>query len=389
MTQSGLPVQLHKYNAKLPGLARALGASLLTAVLLTGCAGAPVPEPVQAEPPPPAQPAEPRQTFVPAPRAPERYVVKKGDTLWDISAMFLQDPWLWPEIWYVNPQIENPHLIYPGDIITIVWIDGRPYLQVERDGVIVQTTRREVRLTPQIRTMPLDQAIPTIPLEAIRAFLSRSYVVDDDELEDAPYLLRSVDGRLMSGAANRVYVRGLTDPTVLRYSVVRPGDEYEDPETGDTLGYEALFVGSGEIIRGGDPATMLLTNTKREALAGDRLIPAGGDTFNANFIPHAAEPPVQGRIISVIDGVSQIGQFMIVVLNKGEADGVNTGTVFAIYQKGANIGDPYAGLLTESVQLPDERAGLALVFRTFDRVSYALVMRATSEIHMLDVVRNP
>lgn len=359
-------------------------AALLLAMV--ACASAP-----PAPPPPEPEPvAEPAVVYEPAPAAPTRYVVKKGDTLWDISAMFLADPWLWPEIWYVNPQVQNPHLIYPGDILTLFWRDGKAYLQLERGGEVVQTTLPGHKLSPQIRTQPLDLAIPTIPLDAIRAFLNQSYVVTDDELEEAPYVLRSVGGQLMSGANMQVYVRGIKDSAVARYAVVRPGGEYEDPENGDTLGYEARYIGEGEIVRRGDPATLKLTISKREILAGDRLIPAFGNTFNLNFLPGAPDVAVDARIISVFDGVSQIGQYMVVVLSRGAADGVETGDVLAIYQRGGSIEDPYASILyDENVQLPDQRAGLALVFRTFDRVSYALVMHATSEIHLNDVARNP
>lgn len=381
----GAPRHIYKYNAK-PGVS---ALALLLGALLAACAGAPPeprPEPV-AEPAPPAEPAPQPEL---APRAPERYVVKKGDTLWDISSMFLEDPWLWPEIWFVNPQIENPHLIYPGDIITIIWRDGRRYLQIERDGQVVQTTLPGVQLEPRVRTTPLAQAIPTIPLEAIRPFLDQTYVVSEDELEQAPYVLRSVDGRLMSGDNNRVYVRGIDDPQVVRYAVVRVGEEYEDPETGDTLGYEALYLGEGEVVQGGDPATMLLTKSKREIQAGSHLIPAAGGEFNRNFRPRAPRHEVNGRIISVVDGVAQIGQYMVVVINRGARDGMEPGHALAIYQRGREIEDEYGpGLFDESVRLPDQRAGLLMVFRTFDRVSYGLVMHSTSEIHVGDIVRNP
>lgn len=354
---------------------------------LAACASTPPPAP-PPEPEPVVEPAP--VIYEPAPAAPTRYVVKKGDTLWDISTMFLADPWLWPEIWYVNPQVQNPHLIYPGDVLTLFWRDGKAYLQLERGGEVVQTTLPGTRISPKIRTQPLDLAIPTIPLDAIRAFLNQSYVVTDDELEEAPYVLRSVGGQLMSGANMPVYVRGITDPRVARYAIVRAGGEYEDPENGDTLGYEARYLGEGEIVSRGDPATLKLTVSKREILSGDRLIPAFGNTFNLNFLPSAPDTQINARIISVFDGVSQIGQYMVIVLSRGAADGVEAGNVLAIYQRGGTIEDPYAGILfDENVQLPDQRAGLALVFRTFDRVSYALVMHATSEIHLNDVARNP
>ncbi|MBW3567406.1 MAG: LysM peptidoglycan-binding domain-containing protein [Proteobacteria bacterium] len=364
-------------------------AALVLGALLSGCATQPEPQPA----PPAAQPApveKPRAPVELAPRAPERYVVKKGDTLWDISTMFLEDPWLWPEIWYTNPQIENPHLIYPGDIITIFWKDGRPHLQISRDGEIYQTTLPIQRLSPRVRTSPLTQAIPTIPLDAIRPFLGGARVVDKDDYEDLPYLLRSRDGRLLSGAGDDIYARGLVNGGATRFNVIRIGDEYVDPETNETLGYEAIEVGQAVVLRHGDPATLRLEATSREAMKGDRLVPIDESEFNTNFIPTPPDVDINGQIIDVVDGVSQIGQFQIVTLNRGDEDGLEIGNVLAIYQRGETIDDDVGGGWTGgNVKLPDQRAGLLLVFRTFDKISYGLVLHASSEIHLLDMVRNP
>jgi len=363
-------------------------ATVLLATLLGACATQPEPQPAPVVRAAPVE--RPKPPVELAPRAPERYVVKKGDTLWDISTMFLDDPWLWPEIWYTNPQIENPHLIYPGDIITIFWKDGRPHLQISRGGEIYQTTLPIQRLSPQVRTTPLAQAIPTIPLDAIRPFLGNTRVVDEDEYEALPYLLRSRDGRLLSGAGDLVYVRGLADSGGARFNVIRIGDEYVDPETNDTLGYEALEIGQAVIQRRGDPATLLLETTQREAMQGDRLLPVDENEFNTNFIPRPPEVDINGQIIDVVDGVSQIGQFQIVTLNRGRNNGLEVGNVLAIHQRGEVVDDEVdGGWLGNNVQLPDERAGLLLVFRTFDEISYGLVMHATSEVHLLDMVGNP
>lgn len=363
--------------------------SLALGALLGGCATQPEPAP-EPEPVVEQAPAKPKAPVELAPRAPERYVVKKGDTLWDISTMFLEDPWLWPEIWYTNPQIDNPHLIYPGDIITIFWKDGRPHLQISRDGEIYQTTLPIQRLSPQVRTTPLTQAIPTIPIDAIRPFLANTRIVDEDEYEELPYVLRSRDARLLSGAGNEVYARGLEDDSVQRFNVIRLGDEYVDPETGDSLGFEAIEVGVAVVQRRGDPATLLLEKTEREAMRGDRLVPVDNREFDTNIIPTPPATEINGQIIDVVDGVSQIGQYQIVTLNRGTNNGLEIGNVLAVYQRGEVIDDKVGGgWMGDNVRLPDERAGLVLVFRTFDDVSYGLIMHATSEIHLLDMVRNP
>ena len=170
------------------------------------------------------------------PEHPDRYVVVKGDTLWDISTMFLRDPWLWPEIWYVNPQIENPHLIYPGDILTLVYVDGKPQLQMTRGYPTVA-------LSPQVREESLDKAIPTIPLDAIQQFLTRAIVVGEGELEVAPYVVQSAGEHVVTGVGDRVYIRGIEDKSYPVYDIYKPGGPYIDPDTKELLGYKALFVG--------------------------------------------------------------------------------------------------------------------------------------------------
>jgi len=310
---------------------------------------------------------------------PDRYVVVKGDTLWDISARFLDKPWLWPEIWYVNPQIENPHLIYPGDVISLVYVDGKPQLRLERG-------KRTVRLSPRVRAEALDQAIPTIPLDAIRQFLSQPLVVGKDELKKAAYVVSSAGEHLIAGAGDRVYVRGLDTQGYSRFNAFRPGDTYVDPDSGEVLGYEAIFLGEGTLERDGDPATLDLKRTTRELVVGDRVLPAGQDEVTPHFQPHAPSPELEGTIISVLDGVTQIGQYQIVVINRGSREGVDAGTVLAVHQAGETIKDVVAG---GKVTLPDERAGLLMVFRPFEKVSYALVMKATAPLHVGDRVRHP
>jgi hypothetical protein len=323
------------------------------------------------------------------PDHPNSYTVQPGDTLWDISGKFLTRPWLWPEIWHVNPQVQNPHLIYPGDVLTLAWCDGRPCLQV--------ASGRYVRLSPTIREYPHDDAIPPIPLDAIQQFLSRPLVVSDETLKQAPYILSSEDQHLVAGAGHKIYVRGSVDANVARYGIYRGGEVYVDPDTEEVLGYEALYVGDALLQRLGDPATALVTKSNREVLVGDRLLPEG-DEIDPTFYPHPPANQFRGKIISVLDGVSQVGQYQIVVLNRGHGDGVDPGTVLAIHQAGIFVRDtvaaeqergPGSGATGELVELPEERIGEAMVFRTFDRVSYALVMNTQKPAHVRDVVTNP
>ncbi|HEX7079796.1 MAG TPA: LysM domain-containing protein [Gammaproteobacteria bacterium] len=328
--------------------------------------------------------ASAREAPVLNPRHPESYVVQRGDTLWDIAALFLRDPWYWPEIWQINPQVENPHLIYPGDVLSLAYVDGRPVIQLER------ASANDVRLSPRVRSEPIEEAIPTIPFEAVRAFLSRPAVLDPDELDTLPYIVAQEKG-LMGSAGRSVYVRGTDDAEVGSvYDLVHLGDPLIDPDDDEVVGYEGLYVGRGRIRRAGDPATLLLTESEREALVGDYLIEE--ETIPPmDFLPRAPEQPIDGRIISVIDGISLIGQYQVVVINRGARDGLEPGHVLRAFRSGDVIVDRVRGRrrFGEKVKLPDEPAGLMMTFRTFDRISYALVMEATSEIRVLDAVRNP
>ncbi len=318
------------------------------------------------------------------PDHPDRYVVKKGDTLWDISQVFLQDPWRWPEIWQVNPQIENPHLIYPGDVIALVFgPDGKPQLQLLRG-------RQTVKLEPKVRATPLREAIPPIPMDAIAQFLNDSRaVLTPEELENAPYIVESQDSHLIAGTGDRIYVRSIPDRNSTRYNVYRPGVAYKRPGSETVLGYEALYVGDATLERTGDPATLELTSTVRETLIGDRLLPVAEETIQQSFFPHSPAKQVDGSILKVVDGVSQIGQYQVVVIDLGSDDGMEQGNVLAVYKRGENIRDVVTKERDQRVKLPDERSGLIMVFRPFERVSYALVMNATRAMHINDAVRNP
>lgn len=316
------------------------------------------------------------------PDHPDKYVVVKGDTLWDISGRFLANPWQWPEIWHVNQQIANPHLIYPGDIISLVYVDGQPRLVVNRGS-------GDYKLTPQGRIIPLDQAIPTIPIDAIKQFLTEPTIVGKNELDSAPYVVEHKGERLLTATNDSIYVRGIKDNSIRKYSVVRKGNTYSDPISKEVLGYEARFVGVAKLYRTGDPSTLQLLRTTRETLIGDRLLPASEESYNANFTPRAPDSQINGRILSVMDGVNQIGSNQVVVINKGSREGLEPGHVLDIYQAGDTILDTVSKDRSDTVTLPDEKAGVLMVFRTFEKLSYALVMKANRNINVMDVVSTP
>lgn len=315
------------------------------------------------------------------PAHPDRYTVVTGDTLWDISGRFLRDPWRWPDVWHVNPQIANPHLIYPGDVIVMTYVNGQPRLSLERGSL--------VKLSPRVRSTPLDGAIPAIPIDAIQQFLTRPYVLDKAAMDSAPYIVAFDDEHVIGSNNIKAYIRSIDNDNDQSFDIIRPGGPYKDAESGEILGYEALFVGQSDLQRTGDPATVMIGSTELEALAGDRLIPTGEDRPLEAFHPKAPANQIKGSIISVIGGVSQVGQYQVVVLDRGASDGLEPGSVLAIDQRGETVRDTISSRPGERVTLPDERAGTLMVFRTFDRVSFALVMRATRSIHVLDRVHNP
>lgn len=311
---------------------------------------------------------------------PERYTVKKGDTLWDISGQFLRDPWLWPEIWQANPQIENPHLIYPGDVISLVYIDGKPYLTLNRDS-------RTVVLTPSVKVIPHESAIPAIPLEAITSFMSRTRVVQPGELEAAPYVLAGHEKRLVSGLGDDFYVRGELTSGIDFYGIYRKRDPYFDPETEEMLGIKAEDIGSGQLkTTENGISTFGATRSEREIRAGDRLLPQEERRLDPTFFPQPPEADIDGLIIDVEGGVTQVGYLDVVALNRGERDGLTDGTLLAIHKAGETVRDRVTG---EMVELPSERAGMLMVFRTFEKMSFGLVLNADRPLAVDDHVRNP
>ena len=308
---------------------------------------------------------------------PERYTVKKGDTLWDISSRFLSNPWYWPEIWHVNPQVNNPHLIYPGDELALVYIDGKPRLTKTSDGVI--------KLSPKVRSERIDTPIPAIPLDAIESFLTKTRIVSQEELESAPYVLEGEESRIVTGAGDRVYARG--EAPARSVGIFRKSRAHVDPDTGEFLGLEARSIGDGNVTdEQGDILTVQLTKTREEVRIEDRLLAREDRRINTSFTPSAPDGDIEGKMIAVESGVTQIGQYNVVVLNRGARDGLEVGNVLAVLKAGNQARDP---VTDEIVQLPDERAGLLMVFQTYEKLSYGLVLKATRALSIGDKVTNP
>ena len=357
---------------------------------------------------------------------PDRHVVVKGDTLWWISARFLKDPWLWPKVWQLNrSQIKNPHLIYPGDVVVLDKSGAQPQLKLLRQTVTLQ---------PGVIVEPLDQAaIPTIPLNAITPFLSQPLIIEKDQLAESPRIIAGPDNRVVLSTGTRVYINEIQDNADLNWFIYRPGDAMVDPDSKEVLGTEATYLGDLQIKRFGKPATAEVTKAKEEIFVRDRLVPSGDEVIT-NFTPHAPEKPINGRILKIYGGVAEAGPEAIVSINRGAIDGIEVGHVLAISRYGRIIKDPepvtdkqkaleadakpklkelnfdvsrgedgkaivnFGKKKTESsetglepgyIKLPDERVGLLMVFRVFDRVSYGLIMQATDPVHTLDSVQTP
>jgi hypothetical protein len=354
---------------------------------------------------------------------PDRHVVVKGDTLWGISGKFLKDPWQWPKVWKLNrAQIKNPHLIYPGDVVFLDMSNGSPQLRLLRETITLQ---------PGAVVEPLDKvAISTIPLNVIAPFLSQPLIIEKDQLATSPRILAGQDDRVVLSPGTRVYINKIEEGDGLNWYVYRPGGSLIDPDTKEVLGIEATYLGDLKIIKYGEPASADITKAKEEIFTKDRLVPTG-DNVVTNFVPHAPDSAISGRIIQIYGGVADAGPESIVSISRGAADGLEVGHVLAINRYGRVIKDPEfqkdkevnskpklkelnfdvthdaegkpivnfkkepevttgkLDLEPGMVKLPDERIGLLMVFRVFDRVSYALVMQATQPINKLDSVNTP
>lgn len=323
---------------------------------------------------------------------PDTYTVVRGDTLWDISGRFLTKPWVWPELWHANPQIENPNLIYPGDTIHLDYVEGRPRLSVERgngDGGNGSGGRYgpgSGRVQPRVRESPLASAIPAIRLDKIEGFLVAHRVVDPAQFAAAPYVLAGDSRRIIIGAGDRFYSKGKIEPNA-SYGIFRKGAVYVDPDTKEFLGLEATSIGTAQGIENtADIGTLIVSRSDEEVRRGDRLLTTEERRLESTFFPSAPKATVTGKIIAVSGGVSQVGQWAVVVLNRGTLQGLEVGHVLAVYQLGELARDITSG---NSVQLPSERAGLLMIFRTFERLSYGLVLRTERPLAVGDEVRNP
>ncbi len=360
--------------------ARAVAALMrgAAAVLLTlgmvACATGPEPAAPTVIPAPAAEPAPAPES---APqfraRAPERYVVQEGDTLWDIANVFLRDPWYWSEIWLVNPQVRNPHLIYPGDVLSIHFVG-------DRRGVMVD-------LAPRVRIEALDEE--PFPISALQPFMFRARVVDEETLAKAPYIVAAQDERVIFGPGDRVYVRNAPDAARWDlYQLVRRDRMLVDPDTGEELGVATIPIGEAEVVHGGEIATVILREGQREAVRGDRLI---GFDDDPDLLFDISRPPpgAEGRVIMLFDAITQIGTLQAAVINRGEREGIRNGQVFAVWEAGRVARDPVSGVANDTVQLPEEEIGNMMVFRTFEKVSYALVIKSIRPIREGFKVRHP
>ncbi|WPO99922.1 LysM domain-containing protein [Pseudomonas sp. HR96] len=316
--------------------------------------------------------------------SPQRYTVVQGDTLWDIAGKFLDQPWEWPHIWHANPQVANPDLIYPGDSLVLGYgPDGQPQITLERGA-----SRGTIKLSPRIRSTPVANAIPSIPLESINAFLLNNRIIDHPEdFDAAPYIVAGNAERVLSGRGDVIYARGRFGPLNTTYGIFRQGKTYTDPVTHEFLGINGDAMGAGEITAlEGDIATVNLQRSREEVRLGDRLFISEERAVNSTYLPSAPASPIKGTIIDVPRGVTQIGKYDVVTVDRGRRDGLAEGNVLAIYKTGETVRDRVTG---EQVKIPDVRSGLLMIFRTYEKLSYGLVLNANRSLAVLDKVRNP
>lgn len=333
-----------------------------------------------------------------APDAPDSHTVKRGDTLWDISKLFLRSPWRWPELWGMNlDQIRNPHLIYPGQVLYLDRTGGRARL---RAGQPTGGAGDVVKLSPRVRSEPLDSAaIPSIPLNLIQPFLNEAIVFQSDELAQAPRIVATQEGRVVLGRGDTAYVRGNLG-SLREYRVFRSAKPLVDPLTKEVLGYEAAYLGTAEYVRPGEtrsgadgkaeivPATFSVTRVKQEIGIGDRLAPVPARDY-ANYVPHAPKGAVEGRVVSIYGDGLNAGQNQIVALNRGARDGMERGHVLALWRAGAQQVIDTTDEKRTPMSLPDERHGLLFVFSVFDRVSYALILSVQDPVRAGDRFTQP
>lgn len=326
--------------------------------------------------------------------APDRHIVVKGDTLWGISAQFFKDPWKWPQIWGMNKDtIRDPHWIYPGDVILLDRATGT--LRVGEEGARSPSASSSgtvtVKLSPKARREDSEHgSIPNIPIADIAPFLSQPLVIEANGLSGAPTLTGTYEHHVILGSDDIAYARGLTESKGIHWQVFRPGKTFTDPDSKAVLGYEAIYLGDADVEKFGDISTVRITRAVQEINPGDRLIQPPG-IITSNYVPHAPEKPIAASVISVYGGVSQAGQNTVITLNKGTRDGLENGHVLALYRKGETMTEKGKGYFAKDVNydLPNTRYGLLFVFRTFDKVSYALVLQTSLPVELLDRAQTP
>lgn len=318
---------------------------------------------------------------------PQKYVVQKGDTIYEIASKYLNKPWQWRKIWHDNPHVKNPKRLYPGTVLTLQYFDGKPHLTVSRYGTY--------KLSPQARPRPAQKAIPPIHLSEIKPFLNNSRVLDTDELSNAGYVVAYKGEHLRGGQDEQVYVKNLEAQSkggkhnTLSYAIYRPDGVYSSPTSPkECLGYKATYIGNAQLVKTGDPATVELTQITQGVQIKDRLLPNNKQEFELYFEPKAPNKAVSGQIIDIIGGLDQVASNQVIVIDSGKSDKLEAGDVIAINLKPRVIRDPMH-IEDELITLPTARIGEAMIFRTFSHTSFALVIRATRSIKIGDNYTNP
>lgn len=311
---------------------------------------------------------------------PQRYTVKKGDTLWSIARRFLENPWRWPEIREQNPDIENPHLIYPGDVLILTGLTGdEPKVKVLRE-------RKITKLQPEVRVVERDNAIPTIPPDAIQPFLSTPLVIEEDGLEHAGYVAAGREGTIILGKYSIFFARGIEDSGTEFFNIFRPGKLLIHPTTEEFLGLQAIHLGEARVLEVGDTTKMEVTSSNREISLGDRMVPAKDHIALPYYQPRAPEQPVHGFVIDIHGAVAEGGPYQVIVLTLGARDRIEPGHVLRIQRQEPDQKDVVTG---EAIATPPQDSGLTMVFRVFEKVSYAVILEANRAIHLNDRVTNP
>ena len=317
---------------------------------------------------------------------PDRHVVVRGDTLWGISGKFLKEPWRWPEIWNMNrEEIKNPHLIYPGQVVYLDRSGKTPRLRL---GKPVKSGSGTVKLQPHVYSDPVQQAIPSIPPNQIEPFLSQPLVVEQGELDTVPRIVAGPEYRGMMGNGDQAFATAIPDASVVRWNVFRPGKPLIDPDTGNTIGYEAFFLGNANLVQPGEPAALQITVAKEEIMRGDRLIPAPPVNI-ISYVPHRPDHDVAARVMTIYGGVSEGGRASIVSLNRGKNDGLEVGHVLALFRNRVASAIDQDTMRRVDTPIPEERYALVFVFRVFNGVAYALVLESSKPVTIGDYARNP